>query len=139
MTLPLISTIKTRMKILVGGAIRRSKLFRSKILSWNIFFKFICIWIKTGSTPVYLMKLLLKISVGNSGNQVYPSSQSHHYFISNAQSSVKSLTHHLCYHSLTIQASFRRTHAEHYLMKLNPISRTNRTKVCVLTPQWGLF
>lgn len=76
------------------------------------------------------MKLLLKISVGISGNQLHPLSQSHDYFISNAQYSIKSLTHHMCYHSLTIQASFRRTHAEHYLMKLNPISRTNRTKVC---------
>lgn len=135
MTFLLLSATETGMKMLVWGAIRQSKLFRSKSFKLEQFFKFICIWITTGSTHVCLMKLLLKISAGNSGNQVYPSSQSHDYFISNTQCSVKSLTHHSSYHSLTIQASFRRTHAEHYLMKLNPISRTNRTKVCVLTPQ----
>lgn len=130
MTLPLLSAIKAGMKMLVWGAIRQSKLFRSESFKLEQFFKFICIWNTTVSTHVYLMKLLLKISAGNSGNQVYPSSQSHDYFIRNTRCSVKSLTHHPSYHSLTIQASFRRTHAEHYLMKINLISRTNSTKVC---------
>ena len=130
MTLPLLSAIKTGMKMLIWGAIRQSKLFRSESFKLEQFFKFICIRIKTGSTHVCLMKLLLKISAGNSRNQVYPSSQSHDYFISNTQCSVKSSTHHSTYHSLTTEASFRRTHAEHYLMKLNPISRTNNKSLC---------
>lgn len=88
--------------MLVWGAIRQSKLFRSESFELEQFFKFICIWITTVSTHVCLMKLLLKISAGNSGNQAYPSSQSHDYFISNAQHSVKFLTHYLIYHSLTI-------------------------------------